>query len=123
MDVYACATMMLVAGLAAAPIDEPADERTEAATLAAAPSASERAPVSFRFLTREEGHEILLTDVHVRIVHPVHGTLLEAVSNGPFLVAYVPVGRYDVAASHEGRTQHLTLTVARPEPRNLALYW
>ena len=73
-------------------------------------------PVSFVFATREEGHELLLTDVHVVIVCPVVGKLFEGVSEGPFLIANVPDGRYEVIASHEGRAQRIALTVAHDEP-------
>ena len=120
MPYLACATMMVLAGLAAV---EPAPERSEPVAAVAVAHAADRAPVSFRFMTREEGHEILLSDVHVRIAHPVQGTLFEGVSNGPFLIAYVPIGQYEVAASHEGRMQRVVLTVARAEPSSLSLFW
>jgi hypothetical protein len=122
MPYLACATMMVLAGLATVDGVGVGDVAEPAAVVAIAQPA-ERAPVSFRFLTREEGHEILLSNVHVRIAHPVDGTLFEGVSNGPFLVAYVPVGRYEVAASHEGRTQRVELTVTRAEPSSLSLFW
>ena len=112
--------MMVLAGLTGI---EPAAERSEPIAAVAVAHIAERAPVSFRFMTREEGHEILLSNVHVRIAHPVEGTMFEGVSNGPFLIAYVPVGQYEVAASHEGRTQRVVLTVARAEPSSLSLFW
>ena len=120
MPYLACATMMVIAGLAT--MQDSGDAADPPAAVAVARS-SDRAPVSFQFMTREEGHEILLTGVHVRIAHPVEGTMFEGVSNGPFLVAYVPVGQYEVAASHEGRTQRVVLTVPRAEPKSLSLVW
>ena len=80
-------------------------------------------PVSFQFATREEGHELLLTNVHVVVRCPVAGKLFEGVSDGPFLVANLPDGRYDVVASHEGQARHVALSVARGEPRHVAIYW
>ena len=123
MDVFACATAAVIAGMASGAMLDPASEAVASATPTEVPRVVERSPVSFRFLTREEGHEILLSDVHVRIEHPVGGTLYEGVSSGPFLVAYVPVGRYQIAASYEGRMRHMTLTVTQSEPRSVALYW
>lgn len=80
-------------------------------------------PVSFQFATREEGHDLLLTNVHVVVRCPVAGKLFEGVSDGPFLVANLPDGHYDVVASHEGEARHLALSVARGEPRHVAIYW
>ncbi len=79
-------------------------------------------PVSFVFATREEGHELLLNDVHVVIICPVAGPLFDGVSEGPFLIANVPDGRYEIVASHDGRARRLALTVAG-EPRRVSIYW
>jgi len=126
MDYVACGALVVLAGLAAAPADEPllaADEVLATAAPALAVRDVERSPVSFRFVAREEGHEILLTDVHVTIRHSVEGTLVDAVSNGPYLVAFMPAGRYDVAATHDGKLRTMTLTIPRAEARSVALYW
>lgn len=80
-------------------------------------------PVSFRFLEEEEGHEIALTDVHVVIVTPLGHPLFEAVSDGSFLMANVPFGRYDVIASHAGRAQRVALDVARDDALLVAIHW
>ena len=80
-------------------------------------------PVSFVFATREEGHELRLTDVHLVILCPVVGRLFEAVSEGPFLVANVPAGRYEVIASHDGQARRIPLTVTRGESRQVSIYW
>ena len=80
-------------------------------------------PVSFQFATREEGHELRLTNVHVVVRCPVSGKLFEGVSEGPFLVANLPDGNFEVVASHEGRARHVALSVAHGEPRNVAIYW
>lgn len=81
------------------------------------------APISFQFTTRSEGHDIALTDVHVTIACAVGGKLFEAVSEGPFLIANLPEGRYDVVAWHEGRARRVALVVAGAEPRQVALRW
>ena len=80
-------------------------------------------PVSFVFATREEGHELRLTDVHLVILCPVVGRVFEAVSEGPFLIANVPAGRYEVIASHEGQARRIPLTVTRGESRQVSIYW
>ena len=79
--------------------------------------------MSFQFATREEGHELLLTNVHVVVLCAVSGKLFEAVSDGPFLLAHLPNGNYEVVASHEGQAQHVALSVVRGEPRRVAIYW
>jgi hypothetical protein len=130
MGPFICGTLFVLAGLAGAPMDDASVEARDSAmeTLAAVSPTSatrnaEPAAVSFRFLTREEGHELLLSDVHLTIRHPVEGTLVDTVSNGPYLVAFIPAGRYEVAATHEGRERRMNLTIPRAEPRSVALYW
>lgn len=81
-------------------------------------------PVSFRFLTREEGHEILVNDVHVAIDDAAtHGRVLAAVSDGPYLSANVPAGCYRVTATHDGRAQVAEIVVGRGAPLVVAFYW
>lgn len=126
MDYVACGALVVLAGLAAAPADEPAlgaGQSLASAAPALAAGPVDRSPVSFRFVAREEGHEILLTDVHVTIRHAVEGTLVDAVSNGPYLVAFIPAGRYEVAATHDGKLRTMTLTIPRAEARSVAFYW
>lgn len=82
-----------------------------------------RMPISFEFATREEGQELRLADVHLVVVCPVIGKVFEGISDGPFLVATLPDGRYEVVASREGRAHRVALTVSRGEPRSVTLYW
>ncbi|HVE48163.1 MAG TPA: hypothetical protein VNG69_00935 [Casimicrobiaceae bacterium] len=124
MELHACA-FVLLAGMTAGPVDETgAGLRDEVVlTASATPRVVEATPISFRFLTREEGHEILLSDVHVTIAHPIQGKVIDTVSNGPYLVAMVPAGRYEVVASHEGRARRVALTIAPASPQSVSLYW
>jgi hypothetical protein len=81
-------------------------------------------PVSFQFAEREEGHERLVTDVHVTMDDAAsHARVVAAVSDGPFLLASVPAGCYQVTATHAGRAQVVTLVVERGEPLRVAFYW
>lgn len=123
---------LVVAAGMAAPLGACAFGGERAATLhaphEAQPAVESRAgvgvvPVSFVFATREEGHELRLTDVHLVILCPVVGRLFEAVSEGPFLTANLPAGRYEVIASHEGRARRIPLTVARGETRQVSIFW
>ncbi|HEX4882744.1 MAG TPA: carboxypeptidase-like regulatory domain-containing protein [Casimicrobiaceae bacterium] len=98
-----------------APADVQAVQRT---------TTGERLPVSFHFATREEGHELLLGGVHVAIDDAATlGRVLSAVADGPFLLASVPEGAYQVTATHEGRAQVAVIVVARGEPLRVAFYW
>ena len=120
--VLACIVGAMAGGLAeagAAPQDASAGEgaSVEAGGPVLVP------PISFEFATREEGHELRITDVHLVIVRPGVGKLFEGVSEGPFLVASLPDGRYEVVASHEGRAQRVALTVLQGQPRTVTLYW
>ncbi len=121
------ASLTLVAGIAvpfglSAARGEP-DTSVDAWQANETRTASALVPVSFVFATREEGHELLLTDVHVVIVCPVVGKLFEGVSEGPYLIANIPGGRYEVIASYDGRAQRIALTVAHDEPQRISIYW
>jgi hypothetical protein len=81
-------------------------------------------PVSFQFAERDEGHERLVTDVHVTMDDAAtHARVVAAVSDGPFLLASVPAGCYQVTATHAGRAQGVTLVVERGAPLRVAFYW
>ena len=111
----------LTAPLASAdtPVERSDDARASMSSGIGAPVV----PVSFRFATREEGHDVLLTDVHVVVLCPVSGRLFEAVSDGPFLTANLPRGRYEVIASHDGRAKHVALDTARGDAAVVVIDW
>lgn len=81
-------------------------------------------PVSFHFALRENGHERLLNDVHVAIDDvATQARVVIAVSDGPFLLAVVPEGAYQVTATHAGRVQNAVIVVERGEPLRVSFTW
>jgi hypothetical protein len=81
-------------------------------------------PVSFHFAKQEEGHEILVTDVHVAIDDAAtRGRVLSAVSDGPYLIANVPEGEYQVTATHDGNAQVAVIVVERGGSLRVAFRW
>lgn len=81
-------------------------------------------PVSFHFARHEEGHEILVGDVHVAIDDAATmGRVHSAVSDGPYLIANVPEGEYQVTATHDGRAQVAMIVVERGGPLRIAFRW
>jgi hypothetical protein len=64
-----------------------------------------------------------LADINVRIVDHAGYTTLEAVSNGPMLLANLPVGTYRISAEHEGTILTKTVHVDARQPARAAFVW
>ena len=64
-----------------------------------------------------------LSDVKVSIKDKAGKTVLEAVSDGPMLLAKLPAGVYKVSAEHEGNTLVKTVRVATKGVARAAFVW
>lgn len=64
-----------------------------------------------------------LANVSVRITDPAHHTVLATVSDGPFVLARLAPGRYDVEATVEGRTLTRALHVAATGSTREVFVW
>src|SRR3954468_10771778 len=65
---------------------------------------------NLNLLFAEKGTGAYLADVHVRVTDSSGRTMLEAMADGPALVAKLPPGRYHIAAEHNGVRQTRTAT-------------
>ena len=50
-------------------------------------------------------------------------TVLEAISDGPFLLAKLPAGRYTIRATQNGKTLDRVATVAGGKSTHVAFLW
>lgn len=79
-----------------------------------------RWPLSLRFTGPTSDY---LADVHVRIVGPRGGEVLNADSMGPYLLVKLPPGRYAVHASYKDREQMHMVTVSAQPGARADFYW
>jgi hypothetical protein len=65
-----------------------------------------------------------VAEVHVRLTRPDGRTVYEGESDGPFLFAHLPPGRYRLEAEYGGITQVRTLDVGAAQAQPLVyLHW
>ena len=62
-------------------------------------------------------------DVNVLIRDARGNTVLDTVSDGPFLLARLPAGRYSIRATQNGRTLDRVATVAGGKSTHVAFLW
>jgi len=69
------------------------------------------------------GHGEYLAGNPVVITDEAGKTVLRTESEGPFLLASLPPGRYSVAATDDGRTKEQTVTVAPDKHQRIVFEW
>ena len=80
-------------------------------------------PLSLEFAKRAKPRNEFTADVKV-VIHDAKGRIvLDAVSTGPFLLAKLPAGRYDVKATQDGKTIEHRATVAGGKPAHVDFLW
>ena len=67
--------------------------------------------LSLEFAGSSSSGNEYLADIPVRITDAHGHVVLEATSRGPFFLAELPSGRYDIAATHDGKTQHRLVNI------------
>jgi hypothetical protein len=74
-------------------------------------------PLSLEFVQAARPKAEYLADVHVTIKDQTGKVLLQTVSDGPFLLAKLPDGKYTVSAENndQTKTQHVVLAANKPE--------
>ena len=80
-------------------------------------------PLELEFLMKGEPRDVYVADVHVRIRDDQGRTVLDTVANGPFLLARLPAGRYDIVARSEGRSQSRHISLAPGEHLRVPFEW
>lgn len=64
-----------------------------------------------------------LADIKVEIKDKNGKVVLDAVSQGPFLLAKMPPGRYSVSADNAGAVKQQTIQVAGAKPHRVVFIW
>lgn len=80
-------------------------------------------PLSLEFLKRASSGDQYLADVAVTIKDPHGNTVLDTVTNGPFLLARLPDGKYTVTADSEGQARTRNIVITGQKPEHVVVAW
>jgi hypothetical protein len=78
---------------------------------------------NLKVLTAAEKSGAFLAAVQVVVRDAGRRTVLETSLDGPWLLARLPPGRYELVATHEGKPQTRSFTVPASGRREIFLYW
>jgi hypothetical protein len=85
--------------------------------------AAGRFPLALEFVRRAGKRDEFIAGVDVKLIDRHGKTVLSTKSDGPFLLARVPSGRYTVAASYDGKSLKRPV-IARQEAKHpVVLEW
>ena len=80
-------------------------------------------PLSLLFADKAKPRNEFTADVKVEIRDAKSNAVLDAVSTGPFLLAKLPAGRYDIKATQGGKTLERRVTVVEGKPTHVGFLW
>jgi hypothetical protein len=80
-------------------------------------------PLTLEFAIKHAPHAEFIADVHVIVTDARGQHMLDTHSDGPFLLARLPVGRYTVTAEHQGQTLTKTIQVAPAKSAHALFLW
>jgi len=86
-------------------------------------AAEKQYPLSLEFVINRKPRAEFTADVHVTIADAHGKSLLDTQSEGPFLLAKLPAGRYTVTAKRQGQTLTKTVHVATHKPAHMMFRW
>ena len=78
---------------------------------------------NLKVLTAADKSGAFLSAVQVVVRDAAGRTVLETSLDGPWLLARLPPGRYELVATYDGRSQTPTFTVPASGRREIFLYW
>jgi hypothetical protein len=80
-------------------------------------------PLALVFSSKAKPRDEFVSDVKVMIRDAKGKTMLDAASTGPFLLARLPAGKYDIQATHGSKMLERHATVVEGKPMQLAFLW
>ena len=79
-------------------------------------------PLELQFVQKASPRDEFLASVKVRITDRSRNTVLDTVTNGPFLLAKLPNGSYRVEAEYDGVVKTQTVNVGSGKQRGRAMF-
>ncbi len=80
-------------------------------------------PLELEFLLKAKSKDQYLSNVKVLVKDMHDKKVLEATSDGPFLLAKIPAGKYAITADRNGKIEHRTVQIAAHEHRRVVFEW
>ncbi|MCC7487312.1 MAG: carboxypeptidase regulatory-like domain-containing protein [Burkholderiales bacterium] len=80
-------------------------------------------PLELEFLRKARPTDEYLANVKVRIKDAHDRMVLDVASDGPFLLAKLPSGKYTVSVEHDGRVQNREVHVDSRDHRRVVFDW
>jgi hypothetical protein len=80
-------------------------------------------PLSMEFAENHGGHADYVAGVDVVVRDASGHTALQATTDGPFMMAQLPPGRYTIEASLGGNTKRESVTIKRGAPAHATFVW
>jgi hypothetical protein len=86
-------------------------------------AAAKHYPLSLAFVIKHRPRAEFTSNVHVTISDAQGQSVLDTHSDGPFLLAKLPAGRYTVTAERGRQAQTKTVHVVTHKPAHLVFQW
>ena len=80
-------------------------------------------PLELEFLEDGEGHAFFAAGVQVTITDRTGNVVLDARSDGPFLLATLPDGQYTISADNSGSVKTRRVTIGRDKHTMVVFTW
>ena len=90
---------------------------------AAMKSAAAGYPLELQFVQKAMPRDEFLADVKVRITDRARNVVLDAVASGPFLLAKLPAGTYQIEADHVGVVKRQTVDIRPGKHQRSVFVW
>ena len=91
--------------------------------VAAIKAASSRYSLAVTMSASEEGHDVFLASVPVTVSDRGGTTLLDIVSDGPYLLADLPPGRYIIRARYRDQDKTATVNIVPGQTARVSFAW
>lgn len=90
---------------------------------AAFKQAAAKYPLELLFAQKASPNDVYLAGVKVTVRDRAGKVVLDAVADGPYLLATMPAGRYQVEADHEGVVKRQAVEIVSGKHQRLVFVW
>jgi hypothetical protein len=80
-------------------------------------------PLMLELAQSGKAHAEYLSDVQITIRDKAGNTVLDVISEGPFVLAKLPPGKYSLDATYESATLHRELNLQKGKNKQILLFW
>ncbi len=85
--------------------------------------AAAKYPLELLFAQKASPNDVYLAGVKVTVRDRAGKVVLDAVADGPYLLAAMPAGRYQIEANHEGVAKTQAVEIASGKHQRVVMVW